>query len=342
MTHDPIQPLADIGRRVLQTARYLTTSHAPDERLGSYEKCLRDPLVYLSVLCNGVLEHLEVSPVTEGTEDFPYERESLFVRALNPDSAFPSFSRTGVPADRGDESASARRDTQVRELPHTRGMDSPYTFEEPRRSIDGTVPSPEEPGYREPWEATVPREPGEVAPQVENLETQQSPAVVRSASPSRDMRYPVRRFPGTGRPAGSNENPYPEERGSELSARRAEPEAWRTGFAGARGSDPQRGNGQVQRAAESEVPLQGSRLTASPERLAAMLRSHVAEPAQGESQGDGDASLGPQGDDERDASHLMGRTRTQPAGLVDVEEIMERLADELETEFVRTYGRSGG
>ena len=105
MTHDPIQPLADIGRRVLQTARYLTTSHAPDERLGSYEECLRDPLVYLSGLCNGVLEHLEVSPVTEGTEDFPYERESLFVPALNPGSASPSFSRPGNPARQASGSA---------------------------------------------------------------------------------------------------------------------------------------------------------------------------------------------------------------------------------------------
>jgi hypothetical protein len=91
MTHDPIQPLADIGRRVLQTARYLTTSHAPDERLGSYEKCLRDPLVYLSVLCNGVLEHLEVSPVTEGTEDFPYERESLLSAPLTRTPHSPVF-----------------------------------------------------------------------------------------------------------------------------------------------------------------------------------------------------------------------------------------------------------
>jgi hypothetical protein len=37
----------------------------------------------------------------------------------------------------------------------------------------------------------------------------------------------------------------------------------------------------------------------------------------------------------------MGRAWTQPAGLAGVEEIMERIADELESEFVRTYGRSG-
>jgi hypothetical protein len=71
-----------------------------------------------------------------------------------------------------------------------------------------------------------------------------------------------------------------------------------------------------------------------------MLRSHVAEPAQTESRDGGDAFPGSQGDGERGDSHHTGRT--QPAGPVDVEEIMERLADELESEFVRTYGRSGG
>jgi hypothetical protein len=71
-----------------------------------------------------------------------------------------------------------------------------------------------------------------------------------------------------------------------------------------------------------------------------MLRSHVAEPVEG--QGDGDLFPGPQGEDERGASHFMGRAWTQPAGLAGVEEIMERIADELESEFVRTYGRSGG
>jgi hypothetical protein len=102
-------------------------------------------------------------------------------------------------------------------------------------------------------------------------------------------------------------------------------------------------NGQARGAAESAVPLRDSRFTASTERLAAMLRSHVAQPetAQAESQGDGDVFAGPQGDDERGVSHVMGRARTQPAGLAGIEEIMERIADELETEFVRTYGRSG-
>lgn len=338
MTHDPIRPLADIGRRVLQTARYLTTSHAPDQRLKAYDSRLRDPLVSLSGLCNGVLERLEAARVAERPEDFPYEPESRLVHARDPGSAFPTSSRTGMLADRSGESASARRETRVRKRPHTLGLGAPSITEESRRSIDGPVPFPDDQDYRDSWEATVPREPGEVAPQMEYPEAQPSPAVARRAPLSRDMRYPVRRFPGTGHPAGSNGEPYPDESGSGLPARKGGSEVRQTGFADARRSDTPRENGQAQRAAESGFPLQGSRLTASTERLAAMLRSHVAEPKQAESQGAGGVFPGPQGDDERGASHFRGRARTQPA---EVEEIMERIADELETEFVRTYGRSG-
>ncbi len=342
MTHDPIQPLADIGRRVLQTARYLTVSHAPDQRLESYETRLRDPLISLSGLCNGLLEGLEASPVAVQPEDSPYEPGSRFAHARNPGSAFPTLSRADVPADGSDESASVRRETQTRGQSDTPGPGTPSTFEESRRSIDGPAPSPDEPDYRDPWEATVSREPGEEAPQTESAQAPPGPAVARRAPRSRDIRYPVRRLPGTEHPTGSN--PYPEENGSELPARKEWPENGQTGFADAREPDVPVEYSQTRGVAESTVPLLDSRLTASTERLAAMLRSHVAQPetARAESQEDRDVSPSPQGDNERDVSHVMGRARTQPAGLAGVEEIMERIAEELETEFVRTYGRSGG
>ena len=341
MTHDPIQPLADIGRRALQTARYLTVSHAPDQRLESYETRLRDPLVSLSGLCNELLEGLEASPVAVQPEDSSHELGSRFAHARNPGSAFPTLSRAEVPADGSDESASTRRETQTRVQSDTPGPGTPSTLEEPRRSIDGPAPSPDEPDHRDPWEATVSREPGEAAPQTEDAQAPPGPAVARRAPRSRDMRYAARRLPGAEHPTGSN--PYPEESGSELPARQEWPENGQTGFADMRESDVPAENGQARGAAESAVPLRDSRFTASTERLAAMLRSHVAQPetAQAESQGDGDVFAGPQGDDERGVSHVVGRARTQPAGLAGIEEIMERIADELETEFVRTYGRSG-
>jgi hypothetical protein len=77
-----------------------------------------------------------------------------------------------------------------------------------------------------------------------------------------------------------------------------------------------------------------------------MLRSHVAQPepvtrtAEQESQEGKDVFSSRQGDDERGTVGEPARTR--PDSRAGVEEIMERLADELETEFVRTYGRSGG
>ena len=67
-----------------------------------------------------------------------------------------------------------------------------------------------------------------------------------------------------------------------------------------------------------------------------MLRTHVAQPAESH----GDEEVFPLRDDERGGAHFTGRARTQPTD--GVEEIMDRIADELETEFVRTYGRAGG
>ena len=94
-----------------------------------------------------------------------------------------------------------------------------------------------------------------------------------------------------------------------------------------------------------EVPFQpdGSRLTGSTERLAAMLRAHVAQPEPVAGTAGEEVSSSWWGDNERDTAGTLDEParmrQDSPAG---IEEIMERLADELETEFVRTYGSSGG
>jgi hypothetical protein len=97
---------------------------------------------------------------------------------------------------------------------------------------------------------------------------------------------------------------------------------------------------------EVPFPPDGSRLTGSTERLAAMLRAHVAqpEPVAGTAVTAGEeVSSSRQGDDERGAAGTVDEpARTRPDSRTGIEEIMERLADELETEFVRTYGSSGG
>lgn len=245
------------------------------------------------------------------------------------------------------------------------GLDFTSPFEEVRRSIDDPAPFPDEPGSRDAGEVAASREPGRSASQTENpavapLRTEidgydlSARQTARSTPRSRDTKRPVEPFPTEQPPTDehhieSEGEPSPEEHSSETRppARQEWPEIRHTESP----SDTRAStlhlraeNGLARGVGDSEIPVQGSRLTGSTERLAAMLRSHVAQPEPvttvGEKEnpeGEDDFSGG-QGDDKRGASRIVDR----PARTAGVEEIMERLADELETEFVRTYGSSGG
>ena len=274
-------------------------------------------------------------------------RGAVFVPAPNPGSAFPNFSRAGaaatrIPADGRNEAAASRTESQATEWPDTPGpgLNGASPFEGSRRSIDDLAPSPDEPG------GAAPQADGPVAPPPRPAidRSDRHPAVrqtPRRASRSHDMQHPVGSTPSQEERSGETRPP----------ARQEWPEIGQTGSPlDARASDvPARAeNGQARGAGESDVPPHGSRLTGSTESLAAMLRSHVAQPelvipepviraAEKESK---DVFSSRQGDDERGTADEPARTR--PADLAGVEEVMERLADELETEFVRTYGRSGG
>jgi hypothetical protein len=342
MTQDPIQPLADIGRRVLQTVRYLAMPPVPYQPLEPYESQLRDPVVALSDICNELLEQLAAAPVAAEPENFPAESGSRFVPAPNPGSAYPTFSRAGaeatrISADWRDEAADSRRETQDTERPDKPGLDGTSPFEVSRRSIDYPAPSPEEPG------GAVPQTDSPAAPPLDGSDLYPADRqTARRDSRSRNVQHP------------EESEPSPEERSSETRpfARQEWPETRQTELPSEeRASDvPSRAeNGSVLGAGDSDVPLQGSRLTGSTERLAAMLRSHVpqTEPvtrtAGEESQEGKDVFSSRHGDDESDASHITVQpARTRLADRAGIEEIMERLADELETEFVRTYGSSGG
>ena len=373
MTRDPIQPLADIGRRVLQTVQYLAKPPFPDQPLESYETRLRDPVVALSGICGEFLERLAVAPAAAEPEILPDEPGSRFVPAPNQGSSFPTFSHAGVariPTDGSDEATDSRRENQAMEWSGTSGPGLDFTspFEESRRSIEVPAPLPGEPGSRDPREAATSREPARSAP----IRTESSAATLRPAidgydlparqtaryTPrSRDMKLPAESFPTENpstdeRRVGAEGELSPEERSSYTRppVRHEEPEARQTELpsdARASGLPVRAENGSARGIGESEAPLQGSRLTGSTERLAAILRSHVAQPepvtgaGETEGQNEKDVFSSGQGDDERDTSSIdVQPVRTDgPAG---VEEIMERLADELETEFVRTYGSSGG
>lgn len=80
-------------------------------------------------------------------------------------------------------------------------------------------------------------------------------------------------------------------------------------------------------------------LTADPSRFAAMLREHVAD-TEGSLKTRGGARAFPSSRQEADG-RAAGRDRMLSDNRIGVEEVMERLMEQLETEFVRTYGSSG-
>lgn len=358
MTRDPIQPLADIGRRVLQTARYLTTSPVPDQR--SYEPQLRDPVVALSGICAELLETLAAAPAASEPESFTNEPVSRLAPAPNPGSAFPTLSRHGVPGSTAERRAESRDEdvhSRTEHWPTERstersiersemtgpGPDGVRRSEQSRRSIAESGESENGIDSSDLWAS---REHGGEASQTDGQEASLGPAIERRTPGSRDMRHVPERQPTEKPPGGEPQEwpegePSPEARSGERRppVRRDLPEARQTETP----SDARAENGRARGAAASDVPFpaHGSRLTASAERLAAMLHSHVAQPetARRESGEEWDVFPSRQGDEERDTSLIAVRPgRTWPG----FEEIMERLADELETEFVRTYGSSGG
>lgn len=335
MTQDPIQPIADIGRRALETVRYLAAPPVPDQPTGSYENQLRDPLLVLSGLCNELLERLMSAPVEAEPENLTDEPGSRFVSAPNPGSALTPSSRagtreTGISANGRDEPAGSRREDQGQQSADTPGLDEASSLERNLWPKENTAAS------RDERSGAVPRG--------DSPAPTSRPAMDgsghRPAAHSRNAQHAIR-------PDGE---PPEEERRSEVAPPLGQ-DRQKTGQTEspleALSSDvPARAeNGSVPGAEKPGVPLPGSRLTGSTERLAAILRSHVAQPepfaAGAVSQEDGESPSSRQESAERGAVDEPARTRP-PAGRGGIEEIMERLAEELETEFVRTYGRSGG
>lgn len=354
MTQDPIQPLADIGRRVLQTARYLTTPPVPDQR--PYDSQLGDPVLALSGICGELLERLAAAPLAGEPESFTSEQVTHLAPAPSPEYSFPTLSRQGVPgstADTRDEDVYSR--TEVRptdrftELSPERsdktGPDLRRSGQS-RRSIAESGASENEPDSRDQWEAAASRESGGEVRQTDDREASLRPAIARHAPGSRATRHVPERRPTEMPPSGETQEwpegePSPEARRGEARppVREDLPEARQT--ASPSDARAEIGRTRVAAASDASFPAHGSRLTASAERLAAMLNSHVAQPetARRESREEGGVFPSRQGDEERGTSLIAVEPgRTWPG----FEEIMEKLADELETEFVRTYGSSGG
>lgn len=102
--------------------------------------------------------------------------------------------------------------------------------------------------------------------------------------------------------------------------------------------------------AKGSLPIStgGTRLATSTSRLAAMLRTDAAATGTEEDvlrmAQDGAATSPTRSGDGsgHDADPVDEPDRARVDSRVSVEEIMDRLADELESGFVRTYGSSGG
>jgi hypothetical protein len=105
-------------------------------------------------------------------------------------------------------------------------------------------------------------------------------------------------------------------------------------------------HGSVSEAFDVEGPIQAgeTRLATSASRLTAMLRADATAADAGDSpEAAQDGAAFPiRSRDGHAADAVDEGYRVGSDGRIDVEEIMERLADELETGFVRTYGSSGG
>jgi hypothetical protein len=372
MTLDPIQPLADAGRRVLRTVRYLATPPLPDQPLESYEILLRDPVVAMSDICNELLVRLAPAPVAADPENLPHAQVSRSVPGSNASPASATLSSAGAVAPRSpdkghDAVAYSPRENSAMEQPGTPrpALDDPSSFEWSSQAIDDPTLFQAEPGYPEPAEAAAP-EPGGAAlrsgiparPSLrramngpDNHPEARQPT--KGAPLSRGMPHPAERLPIDEHLGGSDGDPPVAERKIETQppARQEwlDTRYWRPEMlpdATARRSDvpAQAENGPVRgaRVVDPPLPSAGSRLTGSTERLAAMLRAHVAQPELVAGTAGEEASSSQQGEDERAAGTVDEPARTRSDNRAGIEEIMERLADELETEFVRTYGSSGG
>ena len=355
MTQDPIQPLDDVGRRVLRILQHLAAPPGSNHPLDSYESLLLDPVVALSDICNELLEQPGAAPVAAEHEDLPEGAGSRPVSDPNARRAFPPFSRAGaeapttrIPGHDGVAHPHTENPTAVRSGASGSGLDGPVSFEQSRRAMDDPARLPERPGIPEPREAAdlsggTPRADSWERPSVRPRRpvidgSERYPEArqrARRGLPSRRMPHPAdpAERPSAGEhPDGSESESSQEEHGEQRRPVRAtEPLSRATSWAE---------NGPARGAADATFPPNGSRLTASTERLAAMLRAHIAqtEPVTGTELEE--TSFTRPGDDGRGTGPVD--EPALPDGRVSVEEIMERLADELETGFVRTYGSSGG
>jgi hypothetical protein len=350
MTPDPAQRLADTGSRVLRIVQPLAVFSELDRFPDAYENLLLDPLEILSDICGDLLEWSGAAPVASEHDGSPGETGSRLVpdpnaRTRSPfPSAVAAAPTVGVPRDTHGPRADpwAGSPTGARFGTATPDPGDPPSFEQSRRAVDAhTGPFPDEPGadldLLEALAATSPGGPAAGSASAEQTSERFEQPAGRGPEPrgvpgSDDL-------PAKTSPPGVQDLAQASPRGGPAVGER--PVAWRadTGEDGipARGI-PEAGTTPANR-------RDGVRLAAGPSRFAAMLREHVVDPdAEDPSEiaRDGAPAFSDRPEDDASGIEPMNEPEgRRPDGWIRVEEIMEKLADELETGFVRTYGSQG-
>lgn len=344
MTSDPARHLADVGSRLLKTLRPFFEVPVAPRLPDAYSDVLLDPAETLSGVCDGLLaiettpappEGEEPAPVSTGSlpRPGPRERDTAAPRSRH-DVSRAEISGDFPPAPRPETRAPVPwPDVGITNIPPPAGPDS-YV-----RSSGAADLLSNPPALRQ--EAPVPTDAGSwerSRPARSGFDPR--PALGARPPAGSGVCAPGARFfaepsPAEGYLPAHLDEPIPEDSGAPLPpARRASredyrPEALSTVAPAAADHAP----GDPAGVAPGSSRPGAVRLASGAGRLAAVLRAHAA-----------DATPGP-GEDRtepftwaRDGGELR---RAPEVGRANVEEVLEGLADELETEFVRAYGSSG-
>ena len=342
MTSDPARHLADVGGRLLRTMRPFFEVPVALQLPDAYGGALLDPITVLSGVCDELLGARTPPAATEedgapvATVRFSMPHTSGRAEATSTSSfsqevsraeapgTFPPAPRSGAPAPAPRQGAGTMRASSA----------VPTSLAGPVEMPDASVPRQEDtaPPETEPREFPQPETSGQ-GPRQESPEwwiTQRDDGAPweRSAAdlPTRDGHPPARPGePPDARSAASGATYGPAQQEpwdpSRLEVSIGDPRL---------GADPARED--LERDAPGPVRTGAVRLSSDSARLAAMLRAHAAHSPEKPWE---EASSSPSPAED-------GEKRREPADdRIGVEEVVERLADELETAFVRTYGSSG-
>lgn len=351
MTSDPTRYLADVGCRLLRTARPFLEVPVPLRLPDAYNDALLDPVTALSGVCDGLLGPYAPPDQTQhggahtGMVTTPLPRPGTRGAAATPAPGFPRYvphtkawdgaSRT--PRSHAGPPGSGASPTPVRRGAEIAVASSPDTL----GSRVGSAPTP----HKFPDASALRQDDIVLADGGEERYPVRLGHDPRSAE--REGRMPAAPSPAE-RPFASGRQPVPigeqspDAGGAAYPSTRQAPHE--NQWEGVPGAPRRIGGDPAREEPERDVPgmprYGAVRLASDSGRLAAMLRAHAAYPA-GIPRGSEAVPFPPVDEHDEAYDPVGGADGTGADGRTGVEEVLERLADELDTEYVRTYGSSG-